>query len=284
MRPPLLNPLFAGAAGLKGIGAKIDKIMAQFLRPASGTPGDTTRIIDLLFHLPSGLVDRRFRPKIADLPPEGVVTIEANVAAHRPPPPGNKRVPYRVDVYDGSGMLTLVFFHAYADSLKRMLPQGELRFVSGKIEWFKDEPQMAHPDHILSKEDFEKMPLIEPVYPLTEGLSGKILAKAIRAALEQLPDLPEWQDAAFKSRHQWPGFGAALKAMHHPETPHMVGPDSPSRRRLAYDELLANQLALSLVRANMKRTAGRRLPGTGDLRARLIEALPYSLTNAQARP
>ena len=219
MRPPLLNPLFAGAAGLKGIGQKLDKLMAPFLRPSHGTPGDTTRIIDLLFHLPSGLVDRRFRPRIADLPREGVVTIEAQVAKHRPPPPMNKRLPYRVDVYDGTGMLTLVFFHAYADSLKRMLPEGETRFISGKIDWFNAEPQMAHPDHILTADEFEKMPLIEPVYPLTEGLSGKVLAKAIAQALEKLPAMPEWQDPAFLQRHQWPSFAEALKAMHHPKPP-----------------------------------------------------------------
>ncbi len=282
MRPPLLNPLFAGASGLKGIGAKLDKLMAGFLRPAQGTPGDTTRIIDLLFHLPSGLVDRRFRPKISELPREGVVTVEAWVAKHRPPPPMNKRVPYRVDVYDGTGMLTLVFFHAYADSLKRMLPEGETRFISGKIDWFNTEPQMAHPDHIVSAEDFARMPLIEPVYPLTEGLSGKVLGKAIAQALDKLPHLPEWQDLAFLQRHCWPSFELALREVHQPQTPASVGPESPARRRLAYDELLANQLALTLVRANMKRAAGRKLPGTGDLREKIIKALPYNLTAAQA--
>ena len=282
MRPPLLNPLFAGAAGLKGIGDKLDRILARFLRPAHGTPGDTTRIIDLLFHLPSGVVDRRFRPRIADLPREGVVTVEARVIRHRPPPPGNRRVPYRVEVSDGSGLLTLVFFHAYADSIRRALPEGETRFISGKIDWFNDEAQMAHPDHVVSADEFGRMPLIEPVYPLTEGLSAKILIKAMRQALEKLPELPEWQNPAFLQRHNWPGFGAALKALHQPEAPAAIGLEAPARRRLAYDELLSNQLALSLVRANMKRAQGRKLPGTGELRAKLIKALPYSLTNAQA--
>ena len=281
MRPPLLNPLFAGAAALKGIGQKIDKLLAAFLRPTHGLPSEETRIIDLLFHQPSGIVDRRFRPKIAELPRDGVVTVEAIVAQHRPPPPFNKRLPYRVDLYDGSGMMTLVFFHAYADSLMRLLPQGETRFVSGKIEWFKDEAQMPHPDHILSRDEFEKMPLLEPVYPLTEGLSGKLLAKAIRGALEKMPELPEWQDPAFQQRQQWPGFAQALRTLHHPETPTAVGPQSHARRRLAYDELLANQLALTMVRTSMKRAVGRRLPGTGELRGKLIHALPYSLTNAQ---
>ncbi len=167
-------------------------------------------------------MDRRFRPKISELPREGV-TVEAWVAKHRPPPPMNKRVPYRVDVYDGTGMLTLVFFHAYADSLKRMLPEGETRFISGKIDWFNTEPQMAHPDHIVSAEDFARMPLIEPVYPLTEGLSGKVLGKAIAQALDKLPHLPEWQDLAFLQRHRWPSFELALREVHQPQTPASVG-------------------------------------------------------------
>ncbi|MFM8746411.1 MAG: ATP-dependent DNA helicase RecG [Aestuariivirga sp.] len=281
MRPTLLNPLFSGAAGLKGVGAKLDKLMAGFLRPAYGAPGETTRIVDLLFHLPSGVVDRRFRPDIARLPREGIVTVEAKVQRHRPPPPFNKRMPYRVEVSDGTGLLSLVFFHAYADSIRRQLPEGETRFISGTIGWFNGEPQIAHPDHIVAPQEFASLPLIEPVYPLTEGLSPKLLVKAIRQALEKLPQLPEWQDPAYLQRQAWPSFHAALATLHQPATPDAVGPEAPARRRLAYDELLANQLALSLVRANMKRAAGRRLPGTGDLRARLIAALPYSLTNAQ---
>ena len=281
MRPPALNPLFAGAAGIKGIGQKLDKALAAFLRPSQGETSDNARIVDLLFHLPSGLVDRRFRPRIADLPRQGIVTIEVTVARHKPPPPHNKRVPYRIEVFDETGGLTLVFFHAFVDHLKRLLPEGERRFISGAIEWYGGEPQIAHPDHVVTAEEFGLLPLIEPVYPLTEGLSGKLLARAIRAALDKIPALPEWQDEAFRQRHNWPDFAQALRALHHPETPAAIGPESPARRRLAYDELLANQLALSLVRGHMKRAAGRSFKGTGDKRARIVAALPYSLTGAQ---
>ncbi|MBI2718737.1 MAG: ATP-dependent DNA helicase RecG [Rhizobiales bacterium] len=279
MRPAILNPLFAGAAGLKGIGQKLGKTLANFLRPAEAA--GEAHIVDLLFHLPSGLVDRRFRPRIADLPREGIVTVEVTVGRHRPPPPHNKRVPYRVEVFDDSGRLTLVFFHAFADHLHRSLPEGEPRFISGSIDWYGGEPQIAHPDHIVSPEEFAALPLIEPIYPLTEGLSGKLLARAIRQALDRLPALPEWQDEAFRQRHGWPDFATALRSLHHPETPAALGPDAPARRRLAYDELLANQLALSLVRAHMKRAAGRSHRGTGELRAKIVAALPYSLTGAQ---
>ena len=281
MRPAILNPLFAGATGIKGIGQKLDKALAAFLRPAQAETGGEARIVDLLFHLPSGLVDRRFRPRIAELPRQGIVTIEVTVGHHKPPPPFNKRVPYRVQVSDETGNLTLVFFHAFADSLKRSLPEGERRFISGSIDWYAGEPQIAHPDHIVTAEEFDRLPLIEPIYPLSEGISGKILARAIRTALERLPALPEWQDEAFRQRHGWPDFAAALRALHHPETPAAIGPESHARRRLAYDELLANQLALSLVRAHMKRAAGRSHRGTGELRAKIIAALRYSLTGAQ---
>ncbi len=281
MRPSVLNPLFAGAAGIKGIGQKLDKTLAAFLRPSQGETTDRARIIDLLFHLPTGVVDRRFRPRIADLPQQGIVTIEVTVGRHKPPPPHNKRVPYRIEVFDDTGRLTLIFFHAFADHLKRSLPEGERRFISGSIEWYGGEPQIVHPDHVVTADEFDLLPLIEPVYPLTEGLSGKILARAVRTALDKVPTLPEWQDEAWRQRHNWPDFGQALRALHHPETPVVIGPESPARRRLAYDELLANQLALSLVRAHMKRAAGRRLRGTGDARAKIVAALPYKLTGAQ---
>ena len=280
MRPALLNPLFAGAAAIKGIGRKLDKTLAKLLRPGAEETGETARIVDLLFHLPSGLVDRRYRPHIADLPREGIVTIEVTVTRHRPPPRG-RRVPYRVDVADETGALTLVFFHGVAEHLLRTLPVGERRFISGAVEWYEGLPQIVHPDHVVTAEDFEHLPLIEPIYPLTEGLSGKVLAKAIRVALDAVPTLPEWQDEAYRQRHGWPDFAAALRTLHHPETPAALLPDAPARMRLAYDELLANQLALSLVRARMKKARGRSLPGTGDKRAAIVAALPYSLTGSQ---
>ena len=278
MRPSVLNPLFASASGIKGIGQKLDKILAKFLRgDASASP----RIVDLLFHLPTGIVDRRFRPHITDLPRDGIVTIEVKVGRHKPPPPFSKKLPYRVEVSDQTGTLTLVFFHAFVDHLKRSLPEGETRFISGEISWYGEEPQIAHPDHILTAEEFSHMPLIEPVYPLTAGLSPKVLGRAIRTALERLPELAEWQDAAWKKKQGWPDFMAALKALHSPEITEAPSLDSPSHQRLAYDELLANQLALSLVRGHMKRASGRSFVGSGQRQAKIVAALPYKLTGAQ---
>lgn len=280
MRPPRLNPLFASATSLKGIGPKLDKVLAKLLRPAAPANAEA-RIVDLLFHLPSGLIDRRERPKLDALPEKGIVTVEVTVGKHRPPPPHLKRLPYRVECFDDTGSLTLVFFHAFADHLQRLLPPGETRFISGSVDWFQGSPQIAHPDHIVSADEFAKLPLIEPVYPLTAGLSPKILGRAMRAGLEKIPALPEWQDDAWLKRKAWPDFASSLRKLHQPQTHADLALTTPEHMRLAYDELLANQLALSLMRKHMKRKAGRMLAGTGEMRARIVASLPYSLTASQ---
>ena len=278
MRPSLLNPLFASAASLKGIGPKIRTLLAKLLRPANG---GEARLVDLLFHLPSGVIDRRQRPRVTELPQSGIVTIEVTVGRHRPPPPHNKRVPYRVECHDETGTVALVFFHAFADHLRKLLPEGETRYVSGAVDWYQGSPQITHPDHVVSPDEFSRLPLIEPVYPLTAGLFPKVMVRAVSDALKRLPALPEWQDNAFRERQHWPDFSAALTSLHHPSEPGDLDPSVPARTRLAYDELLANQLALSLVRKHMKRKAGRSLAGTGERRRAIIAALPYSLTSSQ---
>ena len=277
MRPTILTPLFADVTTIKGVGDKMAKLLAKLLR---GAEADSARLVDVLFHLPSGLIDRRYRCTIAQLPLQGVVTLEVTIGAHKPPPRGT-RLPYRIEAYDDTGNMTLTFFSSYADHLKRQFPTGEKRFISGEISWYGAEAQMSHPDYVLNADEFGKMPTLEPIYPLTAGLSSKLLNKAGKAALEKLPVLPEWQDIAWLQRQAWPDFGSALRNMHTPTDLTVVALDGPNRSRLAYDELLANQLALSLVRAQMKRAKGRKLGGTGQLRKLIINNLPYSLTNAQ---
>jgi ATP-dependent DNA helicase RecG len=281
MRPSLLNPFFANAAAIKGIGPKIDKILQGFLHPPIDGKRQPVRIVDLLFHLPTGFIDRRQRPTVATLPSTGIVTVEVTVGAHRPPPRGNRRLPYRVETFDDTGKLALVYFHAFADHLARLLPIGEQRFVSGAVAWYQGTPQIVHPDHVVPPDEFERMPLIEPVYPLTAGLSLRVMSNAVRGAIARLPDLPEWIDPAFLSARAWPAFSAALREVHHPATPSDAGIDTPRRARLAYDELLANQLALVLVRRHLRKATGRSLAPAGKLREAIAGRLPFALTRSQ---
>ena len=270
MRPEILFPLFWPVTRLKGVGPRLAKLIAALAGP---------HIADLCWHLPSGLIDRRSRPAIAEARDGQIATIEVTVGAHVAP--RTKRLPYRVHVSDPSGEMQLVFFHAKPDYLARTLPEGQKRFVSGKVEFYQGAPQITHPDHILTAEELATMPAMEPVYPLTAGLTLKPLQKAVRAAVDLAPDLPEWQDPAWLAQQAWPGWRAALLAVHAPESVADLAPLTPPRARLAFDELLANQLALALVRARMRHLPGRAVKGDGRLRRKVLDALPFGLTHAQ---
>jgi ATP-dependent DNA helicase RecG len=270
MRPDILNPLFAPVTALSGIGPRLAAPIGRLAGP---------KVVDLLWHLPNGLVDRRYAPHVADAPEGVVATLTVRVLEHRAPL--NRRQPYRVLCSDDSGEITLVYFHARPDYLQRLLPEGETRVVSGTVEMFSGQPQISHPDHVVTPEEAETLPRIEPVYPLTEGLTAKPLAKAVRGALERLPVLGEWHDAALVAREGWPTWHDAVAAAHAPASLVDLDPAATPRRRLAFDELLANQLALGLVRAHMRGSGGRVLVGDGRLRAKAIAALPFTLTAAQ---
>ncbi len=278
MRPSDLDPLFASVSSLKGIGPRLEKAMARL---TGRDERDGARIIDLLLHVPHGLIDRTRMPLIRDLPREGIVTVRATVGRHMPPPPHNRRIPWRVEVFDDTGTLTLVFFHAWPDHIRKLLPEGEERFISGRVEWFGGRPQIAHPDHVVPAEDFAALPKLEPVYPLTAGVSNRLLVKVVRQATERLPVLPEWLDPDHVKQQGWPSFTEALRRLHVPQAAEDIEQDSPVRRRLAYDELLSNQLALALVRRHMRAVSGRPLAAVGRLRERILGALPFSLTDSQ---
>ena len=279
MRPPLLDPLFASLTALPGIGPKLEKLFRRLF----GEPDKPARVIDLLLHMPSGAVDRRARPLLRDVVPGTVVTVVVTVDRHRPSPPNRPRVPYRIETCDESGTLTLTYFNARRDYLEKLLPVGERRYVSGTATLYDGMLQMTHPDRVVSEADLDKLPLIEPVYPLTEGLGINQVRKALDGALTKLPTLPEWQDADWLKRNKFPGFADALNRLHRPADLGDLVPDSPAWSRLAYDELLAGQLALALVRAWQRRQPGRGSSGEGLLRAKVIAALPYSLTPSQVK-
>lgn len=279
MRPSLLDPLFSAATTLDGVGPKVAGLIANVV-PAD-TTGRELRVGDLPFILPHSVIDRRKRYRIADAPEGVIVTLDLVVDHHQPAPRGNRSAPYRVFAHDESGEIALTFFHARADWLAKALPEGEKVVVSGRMEWFNNRASMVHPDHMVTADRAGELPLVEPVYPLTAGLSGKVLRKAINAATARLPDLPDWMEGELARRQSFPSLRMALHRLHEPEDPLDIDPDSPAWRRLAYDELLAGQLALALVRTQVRRAAGRPLTGDGSVERSIRDALPYSLTASQ---
>jgi ATP-dependent DNA helicase RecG len=278
MRPPLLNSLFASVTSLPGVGPKVAKLLARVTGRDEGA-----RVVDLVLHLPTGAVDRRARPKLRDVVPGSVATVAVTIDRHRPPPPGRSRAPYLVYASDDTGALVLTYFSAHGDYIAKLLPVGEQRYVSGTTALYDGMLQMVHPDRVVDEAGLARLPLVEPVYPLTEGLFPNQLHKAIDAAVDRLPALPEWQDPTYVGREKFPAFADALRHLHRPEAPDDVLPSSPAWARLAYDELLAGQLALALMRAHMRRVSGRRTVGDGKLRDKIVAALPYRLTASQER-
>jgi ATP-dependent DNA helicase RecG len=176
-------------------------------------------------------------------------------------------------------MMELIYFRAQEDWLMTILPPGAKRVLSGRIEKFKDKLQMAHPDHVVAPD--EEFPLHEPVYRLTEGLPSRAMIKTVRGALERVPAMPEWQEPTFLKQRKWDSFGAALEGAHNPVHDTDLEPTTASRQRLAYDELLANQLALLLIRVNLRGAKGRVVSSTGILKALAMTALPFALTDPQ---
>ena len=274
MRPTRLDTLFADATTLPGIGPKLGKLLAEFT-------GD--KVIDLLFHLPANLIDRQYRPSLAEVEDGRIATFDVEVMKHDAPPNMGKRrnLPYRILCGNETGYVSLVFFRARGDWLTKAMPVGARRMVSGRVERFREQLQIVHPDHMLPQAEFEKLPIVEPVYPLTAGLSAKVLMKAIQAALPQLPALPEWQEAEWLKQQGWDDWHSAVQTVHRPENMAALEPQNPARVRLAYDELLAHQLVLALVRRDRKKQQGRAYPAADEMQARLLALLPFQLTHSQ---
>ena len=271
MRPTILNPLFAGTRTLNGVGPGLEKSISKLVGG---------RVVDLLWHLPSGVVDRSYRPKIGEVTEPGLITLDIVVDNHVP---GGRGRPHKVECRDSSGYVTLIYFHGRRDYLEKLLPAGARRIVSGHADFYRDELQITHPDHVMDPESNEVLPLHEPVYPKTEKLSPKTLRKSIQQAVNLAPDVPDWIDIALKKKMGWKDWKQALFDVHHPENLSDLDARQPDRTRLAYDELLANQLALALVRLKTRAIKGRQFCAPHHLRQKVLQQLPYQLTEAQIR-
>lgn len=279
MRPQSLSPLFASIQSLPGIGPRLATLMTKLLPvPANAKQ---PRVIDLVWHMPTGVIDRSTTPAIRDAVPGTIVTLQVRVLKHSKPPRGNKRAPYKVRCEDDTGKIDLVFFHAQPKFVEGQLPIGELRTISGRIERYGDMIQMPHPDYIVAPDKIDELPTIEPVYPLTAGLSGKVVVKAARHALAHVPRCAEWADGPLIAKKSWPEFKSAVHAVHDPQRPDDVSSAGPARQRLAFDELFAMQIALGIVRSHYRTQHGRAIVGDGSLTKRITGSLPFVLTPSQ---
>jgi ATP-dependent DNA helicase RecG len=235
---------------------------------------------DLVFLPPNSAIDRRLRVPIAETNEGDIATIEAEVDAHMP---GYKNLPYRIRLRDETGFLTVAYFRGNEEMLKRMWPIGQTRLISGEIKFYDGMRQMMHPDHVVDPAKGEAPPAVEPIYPLTQGLAGRTLARTLLAALDTVPEAPEWLEPSTVKAHDWPDFRTALEHIHRPASPDDVLPQSAFRTRLGYDELFARQCALRMRRQHRRKEPGRSILGDGRLSNKIIASLPFAPTSAQRR-
>jgi len=279
-RPASLDPLFRSLRSIKGIGPQLAALLTRFF----GAPeGQDAIALDVLMHMPSGVVDRRRMVGIADAYLGQVVTLKLHIDRHQVPPRGRPHVPHRVFAHDETGDISLVYFRAQGGWVEKLLPVGEERYVSGQIGFFQGAKQITHPDYVVEPDAFTTLPLVEPVYPLTHGLSSKALLKLVRSIVDTVPDLPEWIPPATKAQFQWPDFRTVMRGVHLPKAPADSEPWGPNRMRLAYDEYFAGQVALLLVRSTLVAARGISRSFTGDLTGKVEAALPFSLTEGQQK-
>ena len=264
MTVEFLLPLRAPLSSLPGLGPRLSSLMARLVG------GGTVR--DVLFHLPVDFLDRRACPKISEARPGMVATLRVEVIRHEPPQ--TRKQPHRVIIGDGSGFAEIVLFH---EARLAQFPVGARLIVSGKLEQFADRLALRHPDYVANQLREDEFPWIEPVWPLTAGIVPRVMRRAALGALSVLPDFPEWHDKPLLARRGWPGFGAALRALHAP----VEVPDEAPYERLAYDELLARQISFAIVRGMRRRRAGRALKGAGRLRAVALKRFGHEPTSGQ---
>ncbi len=279
-RPEGLSPLFRSLHAIKGVG---DKLAALLTRYFGAPEGQEAIALDILMHMPTGVVDRRRQVGIAEAYLNQTVTLCLHIDRHQPPPRGKPHVPHRVFAHDQTGDIQLVYFRAQGGWVEKLLPVGEERYVSGQIGFFNGEKQITHPDYVVEPDRFAELPLVEPVYPLTQGLSSRALGKLVRQVLDTMPVIPEWLSGDTIRERQWPSFNDAMRMVHTPSAPGEAELWSPARMRLAYDEYLAGQLTLQLIRSTMVAARGISRTFTGKVTLKVTSLLPYSLTEGQLR-
>ncbi|MEL7393953.1 MAG: ATP-dependent DNA helicase RecG [Pseudomonadota bacterium] len=273
MRDERLFSLFQPLDALPGIGPKLKPVLERLVG------GET--IWDLLLHMPERWLDRRPRDSFDDLIPDEVATVRGEV--HAVKAPYNERAPTRIQMFDGSGFLTLTYFRADSRWLQSQFPVGKERIVSGKVTEWQGERQMSHPDFVMDPARGEFPPPVEPIYPLTAGLTNKRVHASTQAAVDMIDETwPEWVDAALLEREGWPDFKSAMTWVHAP-TEFDEARIAAGRTRLSYDEALARELTFARARTARRTTEANTVPEQRDALNRLVATLPYKPTSAQIR-
>ena len=245
MRPEILNYLFSPLSIIRGIGEKkISDYTRLLMNSTRGLYEEKKpKIIDLLFYLPERILERKIVDNLFNIEPGTFVIAKVKVLNHYEPT--KKNFPYQINCLLGAQIINIVYYKYYEQYLKNKFIEGRELIISGKFEKYMDQYQIVHPDYITNNiNDIQKF---EPIYPLTYNIYNKNIIDNINIILRNTPDLPEWLDKEILLKHNWKSWKESLIKLHSPDLNYDLG-DNRYIKRLAFDELLAERLALTLVK------------------------------------
>ena len=272
MNSESLYQLFRPLDTLKGIGPKLKSRLKYLVG---------NYVIDLIWHLPNGFVDRSYRPNINDAEVGRVASIQCKVIKHTPS--FRRNIPYRVMCEDNTGKINLVWFNSRKDYLEKLLPLNKEIIISGKIDFYKDTKQITHPEYIVSAEATDTIPNIEATYSLTQGLTNKVVRGNIERILKNMPNINEWHNSTFLEDMNWPSFNQAIFDAHNPNNEKDLTSQNLSKQRIIYDELLAHQISMQLISKELNYQKGAPIKRNEVQIKSFIGSLPYNLTNSQKK-
>ena len=274
IRPQFLFPLFGSLENLKGIGSKTVLNLKKI---------GIYKPLDFLYSFPTNLKTRVFANTVSDLNVNKVVIIKIKIIKH------NFKYfkgPLNIEVTDGLKKINLIFFNAKNDWIKKNFPIEQERIISGKLEKYKNQFQIIHPDYIEKIFDIDKIPVIEPIYSLTKGISQKVFLNSVNQILQLISEEIsncEWINKKRLKEMNWTDFKNSLKKIHNPKTNEDISLNSNYRLRLAYDELLSHQLSLVIARSFSKKNTKKRKKIGYKFSTLMKKRLPFSLTNSQEK-
>ena len=270
----LLTPL----KKLSGFTDRSMKLYERLLLKRSLDFEKELKVIDLLYHKPEKVLFRKENPDLRTVQDGDLITVKVVVDDYKIPYKNYQ--PHKILCHNQTGFITVVYFKML-DYMKPMFKEGNEIVISGKVEKFNNELQMTHPDYVNN----QNIPNYEQIYPLTAGLINKNLRQNIQKILQKIPDLPEWLPNDLLFENGWKSWKESILSMHNAKNDNELLDNSPYIERLAFDELLANQISFNLVKEKIKLENQKDIfvNKNNSLKKYFLELLPFELTNDQKK-
>ena len=279
-RPDNIFSLFASLNNLNGVGEKKLKLLEKKIGPY---------LINLLFYLPLGSIDRFKNTSLKTIQHNEIITCELEVLEVNIPP-YNYRKKVNVSKIITFGLnnesnvrLDIIYFGQNTQYLKNIYQVGKKIIVSGKFESFNGLGQIVHPDYVFPIKDKYKIPKIENIYSLFEGVNQKFISKILKESLKKIPEIPEWLSQRTLKDYQFVDWKTSINKLHSPDDISNNQLDSIFRKRLALDELIANQLSMLMLKNKISKVKIKSSEINSKLVMDFYKIIPFQLTQNQEK-